>query len=260
MKINIPKNPNKAELYTGKEYTGIGVTNRQAIESFRHLIAEKGPLSDELGLSKREIYFALLRYRSYIISEKYRQNPQRISKHTYQTIPCIPLIKVDSVECPIEERSGCVWRKTKFPVPKPIGDYTSVVSLAGNIKYDYLPWERFRELSNSKFSSEIKAPYFTTKTVGKHCHVYLWNDRHKENVQITAIFENPLDVQNYYDCKTGEMDPCFAPLDEEFVIDADLLPRVYELALNQYMKPKRMANDTYNNDQDDVTQNQTPQK
>lgn len=257
MKINIPKEP---QVYTGKSYTGIGVTNRQAIESFRHLIAEKGPISDETALSKREIYFALLRFRSYIISEKYRQNPNRISKFTYQTIPCIPLVKAPVDECPIEEKSGCVWRKTKFPIPQPIDCKISVVSLAGNIKYDYLPWERFRELADSKFSNEIKAPYFTIKNTGKHSHIYVWNDIHKEYIQIEAIFENPLDVQNYYDCQTGEKNKCFSPLDEEFILDPDLLPRVYELAINQYMKPKRMAEDIYNNDQDDVTQNQTPPK
>lgn len=253
--MNKPDIENQAdEFFSGKPYQGVSNTNREVVESFRNLIAEKGPISDDTALSKREIYFSLVRYRSYIISEKLRQNNFSISKQTYQTIPAIPLVKVDMSEAPIEESSGCTWMKTKYPVPRTIGPFSSVVSLTGNIKYDYIEWERFEELQHSRFKSEIKQPYYTVKYVKDYAYIYLWNDNHKAYIQVSGIFENPLVVQNYYDPRTGRTNPCFSPLDEEFVLDAELLPRVYELAINQFARIKMRAEDKVGDNSDDLSQ------
>lgn len=237
-----------------------GNSVREVIESFRHLLADKGPLSDENVYSKRELYFLLLRYRARILSEKMRERGFSLSKHNTQTIPCIPVDEVDQNECPCAPASGCTFLKTRHPLPKTIGDVQSVTSLTGNIQYDYIQWERFEDIKHSRFKAEKVKPYFTLKNTGEGTYIYIYNDSHKEFITVTGIFEDPLEIFNFPDCKTGKCDSCFKPLEEEFILDPDLLPIVYDMALQQLIRGKQQSQDIFNDDMDNVTTTQTPIK
>lgn len=237
-----------------------GTTNREVVSSFMHLLQDKGPLSDEGVVSKREVYFMLIRYRARILAEKQRARGFTLSRHNLQTIACIPVDEVDQAECPCAPASGCTFLKTKFKIPKPIGNLQSVTSIDGRIAYDYIQWERYQDLTHSRFEAEANSASYTLRNIGGGTYLYLYNDTHKESITVTGVFESPLEIQNYPDCSTHTTDCCFSPLDEEFIIDPDLLPIIYDLALGQFFRAKTPQQDIFNNDQDDLTQTPIPLK
>lgn len=237
-----------------------GNTNREVIYNLRHSIAELGTLSDESSFSNRELYFLLLRFRAYIIAEKIRDKRFQLSKHNYQTIGCIPVDEVDAVECPCAPDSGFTFLKTRWPIPVTIGPIRSVISPGNHITYDYVQWDAIQDLRKSRFKAERNKPFYTMKTSKDGTYLYLYNDKHGKFITVTGIFENPLEVQNFPDCNTGELDPCFAPLDQEFIIDADLLPKVFDLVLTNRFKYKNPVSDILNDDKDDSATEKQPRK
>lgn len=235
--------------------------NRQVISGFLHLISDRGYLSDENDYSWEEVYMKLLSYRARVLSEKQRERGYSLSRFNYQTLTCVPIDEVDTNECPCAPPSGCTFRKTKFPIPLPIGNLQSVMSVAGNIQYDYIQWERFPDIMHSRFEAEKKKAYYTIKNTGKGVHLYVYNDIHKEYISVTGIFHDPVDIFKFPDCKTGLVDPCFDALEQDFILDPDLLPLVEELTLTKYFAAKQtLGTDILNNDQDDLTKTQIPLK
>lgn len=235
------------------------MTYREAISGFRSLIADRtGFISDQNPWSNRLILKHLVEYRSRIIAENERKKGRELSKQDLQTIPCVPLIKVDDHECPCAPPSGCYFLRTKYPVPKPVTDYASVTSIHGQINYAYVEWNKIRYKLNSRLKGQTKAPYYTIKNSGEGNHLYLLNDTHKKFITVTGIFYDPLELVYYPDC-SGEVNDCKAPLDQEFIIDPDLLTVVYERCL-QALLPARANTgvDILNNDQDETSGAQPP--
>lgn len=229
------------------------LTNRMVIQSFIHLLNEdSGPISQDTVDNPKLIYYHLLRFRSKLISEKLRTRNYSLSKFNYQTIGCIPIDTADISECPCVPYSGCTWQKTRYRIPT-ILKIQSVVSVIGNIQYDYLQWDRFEDLKNSRFEAEKTRPYYTLKNTGGGTYLYLFNDEHKEFISITAIFEDPNQAYNFPDCKTGLTDPCFSPLDSEFILDPDLLPIVYDLAYNSLFRVQNKTIDLIDDKNDPET-------
>jgi len=128
----------------------------------------------------------------------------------------------------------------------------SVTSKDGQVTYSYVEWERMKSKINSRLPGQNKIAYYTIKTRRDGTYLYLYNDVHKKHVTVTGIFENPLEVQYYPDCK-GEVEKCQTPLNEEFILDPDLLPIVYDLALAQINRAIQLGNDILNDDNDNIT-------
>ena len=232
------------------------VTLRQCVQTLIHLLSEKGPLAQENTWSQEHLYRILLRFRARILSEKLRARGYSLSQYNYQTIPCVKIDNLDSAEESSLPYSGCIVQKTLYPIPTPIL-IKSITSVAGNISYDFIEWERLEDIKNSRFKAEKKRAYYSIKNTGEGSHIYLYNDEHKEVISITAIFEDPLLIYNFPNCE-GETNPCFAPLDTEFILDPDLLPLVYELAIKSLSQPR--ATDILDNKIDDITTTQVPLK
>lgn len=228
-----------------------GYTNREVISTVKHSIADLGPISDESSFSNRELYFLLLRYRSAILAQKLRDRRFTLSKHNFQTIGCITLESVSAADCPCVPEYNKEFRRTKYPLPKPIGDFTSVISPENHISYDFIQWEDIQDLRNSRFQAERNKAYYTIKTGKDGTYIYLYNDIHGAAIAVTGMFENPLEVQNFPDCD-GNIDPCFSPLDQEFIIDPELLPVIYDMLLMSKFKYKPQTKDNLNNDSDDT--------
>lgn len=233
-----------------------GTTNREVISTVRHSLTEPGPLTKQNSQSPREIFFLLLRFRAAIISQKIKDRKYKLSKHNFQTLGCIPLDDVPSAECPCAPEGDFTFKRTRWPIPKALDNYV-VFSIGNNLTYDYIQWDYIQDLKNSRFKGERNSIYYTMKTSKDGTYLYLYNDKHGESVAVTGIFENPLEVQNFPDCD-GKTDECFAPLDQEFIIDPELLPLVLDAVIMSKAKYKQaQISDVYNNDVDE-SQNQRP--
>lgn len=228
----------------------VGITNREVINAFRTLVADKTQISDDSGWTTRLVYYYILRYRAKLIREKANKN-RSLSQWNYQTIDCINLVDTDLSECPCEPKSGCTWKKIDSPIPKPLHRLKSVTSKDGQITYTFVEWERLKSKINSRISAQSKMAFYSLKTRRDGTYLYLYNDQHKKHITVTGIFENPLEVQYYPDCN-GNIEKCQRPLDEEFILDPDLLPSVYDLAIAQIARAKIMATDILNDDNDNI--------
>lgn len=239
----------------------LGNTNREIIQGFRDLVSDQGYISDDnKKYSTRLVLYYLLKFRARLLSERMGDRTKRVSLFNRQTIPCIPLEEIDVVECPCAPASGCTFLRTKYPIPSILAESLSVTSIEGSINYSFVEWERFKYKLKSRMIADRSRPYFTVKEYNNEYYIYVYNDVHKKFITVTAIFESPLDVQRFPSC-SGELEPCFKPLDQEFILDEDLIPLLYELAINIIVKGKSSTGtDVLNNDNDDLAGTQVPLK
>jgi hypothetical protein len=236
-----------------------GITNREAIYQLKHAIVDNGPISNEASFTNRELFYLLLRYRASVLAQKQKDRKYNLSRFNVQTIGCIPLETVDAHDCPGVPASGFEFRRTQFPIPKTIGNLTSVISIANTERYDYIQWDAIQDLQHSRFNAERKRVFYTMKTGKDGTYIYLYNEKHGDSIAISGIFENPLEIQNFPDCE-GKVDACFSPMDQEFIIDPELLPIVVDMVLINKFKFRQPGIDAYNNDLEDTAGLKPPLK
>lgn len=237
-------------------------TNRSIINGFREL-TDKSKISDASGWSIRLVYKYLLGYRNKLLFEKLRDKTYPISTLNSYVIPCIKLDDVSVTECPCSPKSNFTFKRSVYPIPNFIGNINSVNGGNRTPLFDYVEWDKFKYKLSSRFQAERDKPYWTIKRTKVNNvdgnYLYLYNDEFKENITISIIPTDPLDVYNYPSCD-GQINKCFDPLDKEFIIDQQLIPLMYDMALNQLLKGKVSISDILNNNQDDVSNTKVPLK
>lgn len=200
-----------------------GLTNREVIQAFREYTDSTGHVSEESSWSNRLILRHLYSFRAPLLMQKVNEGGNSY-RRARQTIPCVPLVEVDTNECPCAPQSGCTWRKTKYKVPDPLGNFISVTSIDGGIMYGYRNWDDVKD----KFGSRVKAIREGATYSDKNGHLYLHNDIHKEFITVTSVFLDPRHVKLLPDCE-GNIDKCATPLDLEFPFDPELYPALFQM-------------------------------
>lgn len=237
------------------------ITKREVIQGFRDFAAGRGMLSDDNTLSPRLVLYHLKSMRARLIYERRISKGRTLSKYNVQTIPCIPLIEIDQAECPCTPKSGCTFLRTKYPIPRPIGDLiVSISSVGGDITYSPVRWDKFKTKLNSRIKANRSNAYYTFKDTGDGTHIYVYNDEHKDYIAISGIFDDPDSVKEFPNCD-GSVDRICNPYDQEFVIDRDLLPIIYDMAFERLSKYRQTSTeDKLNNDADESGGVQSPLK
>lgn len=240
---------------------GTMITNRQAIQGFRDFASGRGMLSDDNTLSSRLVLYFLKMYRARLLYERRISKGRTISKYNVQTIPCIPLIEIDQDECPCTPNSGCTFLRTKYPIPRPVGDLiTTVSSVGGDITYSPVRWDKFKRKLQSRIPAQRSGAFYTFKDTGEGTHIYVYNDEHKEYIAVSAIFDDSDSVKAFPKCD-GTVDNMCTPYEMEFVIDGDIMPLLYELVFDKLTKYRQTSTeDKLNNDADESTGLQSPIK
>lgn len=245
----------KIENYKLKiETFQIGNTNRQVVEAWRGMVGDRVRIDADNGWSQRRVLFFLLKARAVLLTKKIASKAI-LSQYNYQTIPCIPLVEIDQSECPCAPASGCRFLRSKYPIPLTINGFKAVTSIIGNIRYSPVDWDKIKYKLSSRMSAERTAPYYTLKTGKGGTYLYVHNDIHKAQVTVTAIFDNPIDVQCYPDCE-GKIDRCIKPLDKPFILDPELSFTLYDTALASLLPYKNRGTDVVQNEQDDQAASQ----
>ena len=238
-------------------------TNRAVINGFRLEVADKVRISDASGWSSRLVYKYLLGYRNKLLHEKMRDKGYPLTQLNSQPISCIILEEVPASECPCQPVGEFIFQRSLYPIPNIIGQVNSVNDGIGTYNYDYIQWSDFKYRLSSRFEADVTRPYWTLRRmrVNNRDGVYLitYNQRFKTAATLSAVFSDPLDAFNYPSC-TGDIDQCFRPLDKEFIMDQQLIPILYDLAIQQLMKGKTPISDIVNDNQDNVSNTQIPIK
>jgi hypothetical protein len=195
------------------------VTGKEVVASLRQVLAEMGVINDHSDWSNRLIFFYANRARSAILKARLDDKKSRVSHFNKQTIPCIPMEKIDLNECPCAPPSGCYFTKSVNPIPNPLTRYLEIDNIVGNKDIDYVEWGGFRDRLKSRFSREREDPAWTLRDLGKGNHLYIYNFDQKF-ATVTSIFEYPLEVFLYPDCSGEIKNKCQQYLDFPLVIEA----------------------------------------
>lgn len=215
------------------------------VYAVRNLLS-KGASSDDASFSLRLIAHFLRISRGLLVEEKANKY-NTISEQSYQSV-CVDLVKGQFHNCCDAPQSKCLLLKSTTKIPKFLvtrwGDLAKVMTLDG------------RTIAKSSLTASRLSKYSLTNKDPKpgwfihDGYLYLIHNTNLEKVLINSLFEDPSAVAEI-NCATGPTN-CPAYMEEEFPIDPDLVPRLYDLTLKylvgSYQLPPK---DQTNNAKDD---------
>lgn len=199
-----------------------------------------GVQSDDRQIHPRLVYNTMLPIRSRLISQKINKK-QKISDWTYQIVPCIKLIEVDSSLCPCLPPRGCSVLRSEKKIPKPLSGLT-FMAIAGlysvdmQVRYQYTTQTEFTRSKGGKYTGNTKKGRYIINDE----YLYLYGEDLPEYVVFKAILYDPLKAWEFISACPDPDAPgsslCQNPLEEEFQIDADLEDTLVELTLNRFLE------------------------
>lgn len=227
-------------------------TYRDLAQSIKTLLVKSGFPSKDSRFTLKAIYDTLLDMRtSYLKRTKVAR--QGIGQQNVQTIGCIELIEADTNICPCRPPTGCIWLRSKNPIPKTISIF-GVTNSNAAFKADYVEWSTFR----TKMFSKAKRPttrYFTYLDTGEGSYLYLYNDDFLENVSMTGLWEDPNHAAYYGDCEESDRDKFLRcnPLDTPLYMDGDIVDIIFKMTWDFLIRSTEPSiQDTTNNSSEDI--------
>lgn len=213
----------------------------------------RGVQSKNTRLTSRHTYSAISTARSILLRQQYNKN-QSANQWSYQTLPCVELIKAPISECPCIPVNGCTILRTKSKIPKPISGLDkhliqSVTSLDGKTRFDELRFEVVKYMIGNKYTSHRSYYYFRNE------YLYLTVLTQLKTVAITGLFDDPVAAKmfpSFCDADCPECQ-CFDIENLEYPIDGDLVRPLIQLANDELISiMKQIGEDKANNASDDT--------
>lgn len=214
------------------------------IRGFHGWLDSSGHTSSDTNWSQNYIYDHMLKYRAKYIDAKLRANMDPAYEN-YRIVPCMPVVRVPENECPCAPKDGCSFRKAKYRLIRTI-HISSLTSMKGEIKYDYIQWDRFANKLDHNLEAMSNEPYYTRKNIGDETFIYLHNDNHKRFIALTMIPYDPIEYALMPDCN-GRVNECLDAYDVEFPMDPELESTLFEETFNSLVPIRPKETDTFNN-------------
>lgn len=212
-------------------------TNREAIFEFKSL-TEREQITQSSGWSNRYIFSKLLTYRSRLISQKFAKK-ETLNYSLYQTTPCIKLVSVPKSECVCDISDDCTLLRSKYPIPKSIIPIKQVTNTSNNKQYTLTDVNLLKYRVNTTFKSLNNKTICYFQDIGKGDYLYIVTQNPLlEQIVITSIFENPLEVQTYLDCEEKIPFPKLSYYDYEFKTDRANFTTILEMIFQLDFKLK----------------------
>lgn len=213
----------------------------------------RGLQSKDTRLTSRHIYSAVSTARSILLRQQYNKN-QSANQWSFQTIPCIELIKAPVHECPCIPSNGCVILRSKNKIPKPVSGIDkhliqSVTSLDGSIRFDESSFEINKYMVGNKYTAKKADYYFRNE------YLYVTTLKSLKVITLTGLFDDPVAVSQFPSfCPSDCVDcDCKDIMDMEYPIDGDLVRPLIQLANDELIiTMKQMTEDKKNNADDDT--------
>lgn len=225
---------------------------REIIQRIQSLYS-KGVQSDDSRLTPRHIYNKILTVRSKLISQEAKKR-QKINQWSYQTIPCIELIKAEVHECPCLPPLGCEILRSKYPIPKPMTDLNthliqSVTTLDGSVIFSEITWNEKKYKASNKYTAN-KPDYYI-----RNNYLYITHRSGLKVITLTGLFDDPITAEDFpsfcEDCTDCE--DCTSPLDKEFPIDNDMIDTLVDMCKQELIEQfSQMIEDSSNNSSDSL--------
>lgn len=223
------------------------MTNREIINLIRqHFDA---PISDDNKLSQRWVFFVLEKMRAQILYEDLRTS-RPISEHNKQIIS-VPFVETDENFCDCEDnKSVCKILRSRCSIPKIIDNTIfDISSPNGKLQYEIIKPQDLKYKQDSRIEANKKKIYVFFRTLSDGQFLYLANSPFIETALLVALFEEPQKAREFNCCENTL--PSCSPLDDDFILDDRLIPRLTEMAIKYFSTALGKA-DILNNDLSDL--------
>lgn len=210
--------------------------------------------TDDSEISDRYILYLFNIKRSKYLRQDLNNLQKTIDFTILQTL-CLELEEVSANECGLDLECETIMR-TKQPLPKLLELHLkpSIISVKPtnklSVPFNFITKERAVYSSNSPFKNSIFAFLDTDN------HIYLTSQQDFvkliDCITITAIFEDPLELQNYTNCCgcTPETSPCFNYEDSKYPIQPHHIDNIREEIVRSLIRTLQIPEDKNNNADD----------
>lgn len=202
--------------------------------------------SDDSFYTKDHIIFLLVKYRSFLLKQRYSDIKKQIPDSDYQSI-CLDLIEVPAISGEPCEGSSYLRSKNKVPTTMMIGNPRVYPMDFYQGEITYISRDRMRYVGYNKFLRNI---IYCSKAPDGYLYFKSWNPQflYLEKVRFNAIFE---DAKEASELACPEENGTICKLeDKEFPIEDSLVPVLISLVVQELAGP-RDANKDENNDAND---------
>ena len=206
--------------------------------------------SNDSDITEEHVIFLANQYRLVLIEQKKKkEGVSSLSSSNEQTI-CIDLEKVDAI--PGLEYCNTTYLRSVQEIPELIDKDSVKVSMADlfNIMTAFVSKDRFKYVGHNKYLKNI---IYTT--LGPDNHIYLNGSNpqflYLKKAKVTGIFEDAQKAGELACDNNGDNTKCDI-LDQDFPLEADLLPQMVELIVKELLGVNYRPKDTVNNAFDDL--------
>lgn len=204
--------------------------------------------SDDSFYTKDHLIFLLVKYRSFLLKQRYSDIKKQIPDSNYQSI-CLDLIEVPAISGEPCEGNSYLRSKNKIPTTMMVGNPRVYPTDFYQGEIAYISRDRMRYIGYNKFMRNI---IYCSKAPDGYLYFKSWNPQflYIENVRFSAIFE---DAKEASEMACPEENGTICKLeDKEFPIEDSLVPPLIELVVKELRGPEFMKKDEDNNAEDNL--------
>ncbi len=211
-------------------------------------------ISDDTDISLEHILFHVNNQRALMLRNEYNKPGRKIDQHITQDFGCLELEEVPSIDC-CEISSDCYQLRTKKKIPQLLelhsGSALTRVGPANRLKAPY----HIISLEQAPFTTANKFTGNEIKALLLNDYIYVIipdvNQQGLQFINARGVVSDPTSLESFKCDDTGL--PCFS-YDDEYPINAWMLPYIKEQILRQFGASLNIPKDTDNNSKDNVNQ------
>lgn len=205
--------------------------------------------SDDSFYTPDHLIFLLVKYRSFLLKQRYSDIKKQIPDSNYQSI-CLDLIEVPAISGEPCEGSSYLRSKNKVPTTMMIGNPRVYPMDFYQGEITYISRDRMRYIGYNKFMRNI---IYCSKAPDGYLYFKSWNPQflYIENVRFSAIFE---DAKEASEMACPEENGAICKLeDKEFPIEDSLVPVLISLVVKELAGPRDVNKDENNDANDNLS-------
>ena len=195
--------------------------------------------SKDSRISRRLVLFTALSKAKFLISQKLNDRSLYREQNIYTILPCVEMVNLDFVECPIIEFKRCtslMRSKNKLPelIHSKYGNSVKEVTSVDD-EFEFKPITPKQYRNNKNRSLKTKDNYFYVKDG----YLYL-PDSEVETVNIYLLTQDLYEVEQCSSCSNNK---CKSVWDYEFVCPDKLLEVVIQETIKELSITKQIQED-----------------
>lgn len=224
----------------------MAITLQKIIDDIR-AIASSGSNPNEFKIPDEEIAYWVTQVRATLIAQSLAKKDD-LNDTWLQTISCMKLEQADESECCLAP-SNCYVLKTVDKLPNTIDTWkanwiVSVITPYGNLISKSNRFANKYQKYN-KYTGNKRYYYL------KNNYIYIVNDQLLDYINVTALFEDPTELNNFVTCSN---ESCF-DYESDYPISANMTGQLTDIIIKTKVIPfMQFPADNENNANNDVSQ------